>query len=370
MANRYWVGGTATWNSTAGSKWSTTSGGVSGAAAPTASDNVFLDSNSGSGVITLTSAVCNDLNTTGFQGTINGTTLTVSGNLTLGTDATYTLVNQTTFNGTTTTITNSVVWLGTWLVNSTGSLTLGDDVDISNSLSQTGGSIDLNGFTLRASRYGTASTGTFNLSLNGGDLILRNTTFTVGVSTFDAMSPDYTFSGSGGRILFYPPSASAQGGLITIETIANLDCELIFPDRSEVAILEDCTFSNLFSFEQPGSRLELAGNVVFTPEFEFRTVLTDGLWSLIIVSPPGTQRTITQTSGFRTFSNLAFQDINFTGGASFTAENCIDLGNVAGIEIESTASIQPIIPRGENYFLYAETSGPTDTNPFGTSTED
>jgi hypothetical protein len=28
MANRYWVGGTATWDATAGTKWATTSGGA------------------------------------------------------------------------------------------------------------------------------------------------------------------------------------------------------------------------------------------------------------------------------------------------------------------------------------------------------
>jgi hypothetical protein len=33
MADRYWVGGTDTWNGTALLKWSTTSGGVGGAVA-------------------------------------------------------------------------------------------------------------------------------------------------------------------------------------------------------------------------------------------------------------------------------------------------------------------------------------------------
>jgi hypothetical protein len=45
MADRYWVGGTGSWNSTA--KWSTTSGGASGASVPTATDNAIFDANSG-----------------------------------------------------------------------------------------------------------------------------------------------------------------------------------------------------------------------------------------------------------------------------------------------------------------------------------
>lgn len=43
MASRYWVGGTDTWNGTAGTKWATTSGGTGGAAVPTSSDDVFID---------------------------------------------------------------------------------------------------------------------------------------------------------------------------------------------------------------------------------------------------------------------------------------------------------------------------------------
>jgi hypothetical protein len=52
MADRYWVGGTGSWNST--SRWSTTSGGASGASVPTSVDNVFFDTNSGTGHFTVT----------------------------------------------------------------------------------------------------------------------------------------------------------------------------------------------------------------------------------------------------------------------------------------------------------------------------
>lgn len=52
MADRYWVGGTGSWNST--TKWSATSGGASGASVPTASDNVIFDANSGTAHYTVT----------------------------------------------------------------------------------------------------------------------------------------------------------------------------------------------------------------------------------------------------------------------------------------------------------------------------
>jgi len=69
MANRYWVGGNATWDSTAGTKWATSSGGAGGAAVPTAADDVFLDNGTGTGNVTLSStSVCRSLNCTGYVG--------------------------------------------------------------------------------------------------------------------------------------------------------------------------------------------------------------------------------------------------------------------------------------------------------------
>jgi hypothetical protein len=49
MADRYWVGGAGSWNST--TKWSTTSGGASGASVPTSADNAIFDASSGSGAV-------------------------------------------------------------------------------------------------------------------------------------------------------------------------------------------------------------------------------------------------------------------------------------------------------------------------------
>jgi hypothetical protein len=43
MADRYWRGGTGTWNTSSTTNWSATSGGSGGASVPTASDNVIFD---------------------------------------------------------------------------------------------------------------------------------------------------------------------------------------------------------------------------------------------------------------------------------------------------------------------------------------
>jgi hypothetical protein len=91
MANRYWVGGTATWDGTAGSKWALTTGGTGGQAVPTTSDTVFFDANSGANTVTIgTGAVCSTLTMTGFTGTLAfGTnTISVAGTGTVFTGAT------------------------------------------------------------------------------------------------------------------------------------------------------------------------------------------------------------------------------------------------------------------------------------------
>lgn len=57
MANRYWVGGSGTWNSSNTANWSTSSGGSGGASVPSQSDTVYFDNNSGGGTVTIGSTV-------------------------------------------------------------------------------------------------------------------------------------------------------------------------------------------------------------------------------------------------------------------------------------------------------------------------
>ena len=59
MADKYWVGGSGTWNSTSTANWSTSSGGPPGVSAPGSSDRVFFDNNSGASgsVVTIDGAV-------------------------------------------------------------------------------------------------------------------------------------------------------------------------------------------------------------------------------------------------------------------------------------------------------------------------
>lgn len=74
MALRYWVGGNDTWNSTAGTKWSLTSGGAGGQTVPSLNDDVILDAASGSVTINTGSGTvaCRSLVAGTFTGTFQG----------------------------------------------------------------------------------------------------------------------------------------------------------------------------------------------------------------------------------------------------------------------------------------------------------
>ena len=96
MADRYWVGGTGTWDASDTTNWSATSGGAGGASVPVAADRVFFNASSGAGTCTLgADGTCQVINCTGYTGTIDFSTfkiVCVGNNTTivaLGTTATF-----------------------------------------------------------------------------------------------------------------------------------------------------------------------------------------------------------------------------------------------------------------------------------------
>lgn len=193
MANRFWVGGTANWDATVGSKWATTSGGGGGASIPTATDDVFLDANSGtSGTVTVsTGRPCKSLDCTGFTGTLAGSSvLTISGGLTVGSGMTWNQSGVNVFNATSGTwnLTSNGktvactftfsgaggTWqfLDSWTSTSSGSLTVSN------------GTLNLNGFNwtdTNATAQFRATTGTVNLG--SGTVTTSQFLFTAGTST-------------------------------------------------------------------------------------------------------------------------------------------------------------------------------------------
>ena len=202
MANRYWVGGTASWDNTAGSKWALTSGGAGGQAVPTDTDDVFFDAASGTVTCTVGVTVsCLNLNFTGFTGTFNqGNSINAYGGLTCS--STMTVSSSIGVNFFSTVSGNTITTAGkTWsaftFAGAGGVYTLGDALTLSGALTVTNGTFTTNNYAVTATQLSSnnSNTRTINLgsstvTLSGSAPIAFNTstnlTFNAGTSTINA----------------------------------------------------------------------------------------------------------------------------------------------------------------------------------------
>ncbi len=206
MANRYWRGGTGTWDLTDTSHWSTTSGGAGGASVPTNADAVIFDNNSGTGTTTVNdSVVCASLTTTSYNGTIsiaNGQRITVSGNVTIGSGTTWTVGggHALTIDGTCT-LTSNGKNLG--IVESFGvAVTLADALTATGfglGFSQSGGSFTSANFAINTDKFvvlsGSIDLGTSTVTLTDGDFANNAD----GTSTTASATVKMNITNSGGR---------------------------------------------------------------------------------------------------------------------------------------------------------------------------
>lgn len=198
MADRYWVGGTGTWDATSTANWSNASGGASGASVPTSADNVFFDtlSNTGTTAFTVTITtqtidvqVCNDLTISGLDAimtfTINGY-LTVYGNWT-SQAASFQLSSPSVTgriifaSNTTQTINANGGILGTAVyigkTGSTGTVNLGGIITIGNSgsgqaLVLESGTFNTQNFQMSVYGLNKTSTGTVTCNLGSSTVFL------------------------------------------------------------------------------------------------------------------------------------------------------------------------------------------------------
>lgn len=208
MADRFWRGGTAAWDGTAGTKWADTVGGAGGASVPTSADDVFFDATSG--VVTCTisgSQQAASINCTGFTGTLAGTgSVTVSGSVTLVAGMGFTNQGTFTINGTGTftsagkTIGGSST--GGLVVSGAGiTVTLGSDLTLGSTvgstfinLTLTQGTLALNGFTVICSRFSSSNSNTRAIAFGSTNIQVRGT----GVLVSMANATGFTCTGTGG----------------------------------------------------------------------------------------------------------------------------------------------------------------------------
>ena len=219
MANKYWVGGTGTWDATNTANWSLTSGGAGGAAVPGTADVAIFNSASnvagGGASYTVTRTATTNVQgiqmanpsagTLTFAGSsaIGVTTggLTISGTVNWTNTGTLTCSGTTSvFNTGTTTISSPITISGTAIT-----VTLNGNVSTSAAFTLTSGTIALSTFTLTAFNAiitGTASRtlnfGTGNLTLTGGNTLttIFDATTQTGLTVSGTPVINLTYAGS------------------------------------------------------------------------------------------------------------------------------------------------------------------------------
>ena len=214
MADRYWRGGTAAWNGTAGTKWAATAGGPTGAAVPTSADDVFFDAtSSGTCTISTGNTGAKSINCTGFTGTIAGSAnISIAGSVTLVAGMTYTHTGTITITGTSTLITAGKTFTSFTIAGSGITVTLGDTVTVrtGGSITVTQGTFNTNGYNVTAANLSSTNSNTRAIDLGSSTVTLTGSidfatssglTFTSGTSQINISGNGIVFNG--GSQTFY-----------------------------------------------------------------------------------------------------------------------------------------------------------------------
>lgn len=311
MANRYWVGGTETWDATAGTKWATTSGGAGGASVPGAADNAYFDANSGA--ITVTLGVSPNVSVVSFSG-FTGTFDFNSYELNLGNSG------GTAFNsGTTIAGFGGVPIVNLTYSGSTGTRTirmenLGESKAVSFNITNGSDTISL-----------TASNGAYkNLNLTGftGSVTLTGSIICYGNLTIPA---GITFSSVTASMSFRATSGTqiVTTNNVTFDFPININAA-----GATIQFADALTQNSTRSFVFTAGTVKLKAGVTST----VGTFSTSGTTQKYLQSDTAdSQATLSQASGTVNAQFMDIKDIAATGGATWNAINgSLNKGNNSG----------------------------------------
>lgn len=339
MADRYWILGTGTWDSTTTTNWSATSGGAGGASVPTASDNVFFDANSNVLLTAFTCTmansprVCNDITVSGLDGAMTltgvGIGLTVSGSLTFpATNFTRSYSAVTTFNATTTgkTVTNNGVgFQGVTFDGVGGSWSLQDALNAGNTCTLSAGTLNLNGKTLTCPVRFATGTGTKNLTFNGATLVCSGTNTT----SFNNLIPTgfTTTAGTGTGTI----SMTGATGKTFVGGGSTFNCTLNQGGAGALTITGGSTFGNITNTRKSVSAASILFTAGTTNTFTDWNASGESTRLLTIGSVTAASHTLSIASGTVSADFLSISRSTATGGASWYAgANSTNGGNNSG----------------------------------------
>ena len=324
MADRYWVGGTASWDGTAGTKWATTSGGAGGASVPTASDDVFF-TNLSTGTCTIaTGRTAKSLNCTGFTGTITGTgAITVGGSVTLVAGMTYTHTGTVTISGTGT-LTTAGKAFSTLTLNSSANVTLGDALNTgTRNITVTQGTFNTANYSVTAGSLLSSNANVRTITLGSSTVTLRVLDFAMSTNlTFNANTSqiDAVFFGGGSKTFHNVTLRSTENSRVI--TGANTFNNLTLATAINLANLQCSIDSN----QTVNGTFACGGVSVYERNFVRSDV-------------PGTPRTIT-AAVISSAADCDFRDITIAGAAApISPTRAGDCGGNSGITFPAPKTV-------------------------------
>lgn len=340
MADRYWVGGAGTWNTTNTANWSTASGGATGASVPTSADNAFFDASSGAGTVTISgSNSAANVTCTGFTGTFAGTGgILVYGSLTLASGMTTTGsfdINMFGSGSGTFTITTAGKTIpGDFFVTGAGkTYSLQDALTCTGTTSgfQLGSgaaSFISNGYTITAKKIVTLI-GLVSFNINGSSVYLNDTS---GTATGILSVQSATFTGSTAN--FYisgPTSGTVTKTLIfggsTVNNIQFLDCAgTAVHQFSNTSV----TANQISSLHTKAYTIKILDGLTISVA-DWQCSGSPGNLLTLTNTSGGSQVTLAKTGGGTatvSYANISF--VNAFPSSTWTAINSTDAGNNNG----------------------------------------
>lgn len=361
MANRYWVGGAGTWNTASTTNWSASSGGASGASAPTTSDSVFFDQAGTYTVTVATTASCLDwtvsAGTVNFIGsgfiTIAGSVSFISGTTTGGISGGFTFSSTTTGR---TITTNEAIFAGSvsfsgvgggWTLGSSfTSTSIGFGINLSN------GTLDSGNFAISTPAFTSTGAGTRQLNLGSSTFTLTSPstfsvattglTFNAGTSTIVVSGPSTSFAGLG--LTFYNLSFTNTTARTLAITGANTFNNLAVTAPSTAGVTQ-VTFAANQTINGTLSTTSTAGN----QRVWFRSTTYGLAYNLTINSAPN-------------LTDADFRDLYVVGSAAPISGTRIgNLRGCSGITFDAAKTVYWNLTGAQNWSAtgWAATSGGT-----------
>ena len=291
MADRFWVGGSGTWNTTSTTNWSTTSGGSSGASVPTSVDSVFFDQ---LGTYTVTCSgilACLDITvSTGTVSIAGSADFNISGSMFLAVGTTWPASGIVNFTSTTTgrTVTTNGATPGTGnTVNFQG---IGGGWTLLSSLSTgTSSSVTVNAGTLNTNGFNVTA---FSFSTVGSNSVK---VVNLGSSTISAQTPgtSFNFSGTNTTVNAGTSTLNCPGTFTGLASDTGVFHNINFTNSSSNTINSNSRFNNV--------TVNAALNITGSNTFNNFTLTGPGSVGIVTITLGGTQT----INGTLTTSNTA-----------------------------------------------------------------